>query len=81
MKNGVKQNYKSTDIASRLAMSRQADRQLKSPRIIQEKVDYIEHNRNMSPLTRILGSDKTTGPRSFRTQQRALEAKRAPSPT
>ena len=66
MKNGIKQNYRSTDMSSRFPDSRQTDRKLRSTRIVEEEINYIDHNRKMSPLTRIMGNDKRTGPKSFR---------------
>ena len=66
MKNGIKKNYRSTDMSSRFPNSRQTDRRLQSTRIVEEEINYIDHNRKMSPLTRIMGNDKRTGPKSFR---------------
>ena len=67
-------------MSSRFPNSRQTDRDLRSTRIVEEEINYIDHNRKMSPLTRIMGNDKRTGPKSFRSQQKALQAKRDPSP-
>lgn len=38
-----------------------------SPRLnIDEEINFIDYNRRLSPLSRILGKDKATGGGSFR---------------
>ena len=48
-------------------------RTFKSPQLNESKANYIDFNKKISPLARILGNDKSTGYGSFRKQ--SIESK------
>ena len=66
MKTKGKQAYRSSDMSGELAMKRRAFKVSPQVNIETPEINFIDFNKRMSPLSRILGKDKNDGQGSFR---------------